>query len=302
MSSFANDIRNFYNQSDALNKLISINVVVFVLINIIRTVEVLSMSTLGIYSLILQHLQLPAYGPVLLRQPWTFISYMFLHVEFLHILFNLLWLYWIGGIFADMLGSQRLLGMYISGGLAGAILYILAYNVFPVFAEVLPHAGNMGASAAIMAIIIGTATLVPRYNLRLLLFGNVELRWIALAYVVLDVIGIGISNPGGHFAHLGGALWGFVGIKALQKGSDIVSWPANFLYWIRSLFSPNKSIRLVHRNPEKVMVASTRDKREINRKRDDEEELNRILDKISDKGYNSLSKEEKEYLFKFSNK
>ncbi|WP_183575922.1 rhomboid family intramembrane serine protease [Mucilaginibacter sp. X5P1] len=266
--------------------LIGINVIVYLAINIPAVVEWLftgSMDVITYYSN--EYLALPAYLPKLLVRFWTPLTYMFMHAGIFHILFNMLWLYWIGQIFEEFSGYKRTVGLYLMGGFAGALFYILSYNFFPVFAAALPLSTAVGASASVMAVIVATATLLPDYTIPLFIIGPVKLKWIAIAYVVFDFISIAGPNSGGEIAHLGGALIGFVYIKRLQKGHD----------WISSITNLFKSgprlsnLKVVARNTAKKGPSRPR-----------QEDVDRILDKISTNGYESLNKEEKEILFRAS--
>jgi len=231
------------------------------------------------------YLAIPAYLPKLLIRFWTPLTYMFMHAGWLHILFNMLWLYWFGQIFEEYMGEKRIVGVYLLGGLTGAVFYVFSYNFFPVFAPALLLSTAVGASASVMAIMVATATLLPDYSIPLILIGPVKLKWLALAMVIVDYLSIAGPNAGGEIAHLGGALLGFVYIKRLQKGSD---WVANIAGIFRS--GPRLS--------KLKVVARNTNKRSANRPR--QEDIDLILDKISTSGYESLTGEEKEILFRAS--
>ncbi|WP_207428109.1 rhomboid family intramembrane serine protease [Pedobacter sp. SYSU D00535] len=265
-----------------LNLFIGINIIVFLVIGILKLVSFLGISP-ALAAIAVENLRLPAYLPALLVKPWTLLTYMFTHLEFFHFLFNMLWLYWMGRIFEEFLNNRQFTFTYLAGGFAGAFLYILFYNVFPVYQDDLPLARMHGASAGVMAIIVATATLLPDYEIRLLLIGGVRLKYLALVYIVLDVIGIAGANSGGSLAHLGGALLGFVFIKRLQAGSD----------WSK-LFNREKRFKVIRNEPAKSSTSYSA--------LPDQEVIDRILDKISKSGYDSLSKQEKEQLFRASNK
>jgi membrane associated rhomboid family serine protease len=267
--------------------LIGINVIVFLGINIPAVFEQLftgfGHSSILVYSV--EYLDLPAYLPKLLVRFWTPFSYMFMHDGIFHILFNMLWLYWLGQIFEEYLGNKRIVGVYLLGGLFGAGFYILSYNFFPVFAREIAGSTLAGASASVMAIIVATATLLPDYSISLIFIGPVKLKWLVIAYVIFDYLSIAGPNAGGEIAHLGGALFGFVYIKRLQKGSD---WVAN----IAGIF-----IRGPRLSKMKVVARNTSKKSPL---RPREEDVDVILDKISTSGYESLTTEEKEILFRAS--
>jgi membrane associated rhomboid family serine protease len=266
--------------------LIGINVIVFLAINIPAVIEWLftgSTQVISYYSN--EYLAIPAYLPKLLVRFWTPLTYMFMHDGIFHIVFNMLWLYWLGQIFEEYTGYKRTLGLYLMGGFVGALFYILSYNFFPVFAPVLSVSTAVGASASVMAVIVATATLLPDYTIPLFIIGPVKLKWLAIAYVIFDFISIAGPNAGGEIAHLGGALIGFIYIKRLQKGHDWISS-------ITNLFKAGprlSNMKVVARNNAKKGPSRPR-----------QEDVDQILDKISKSGYESLNKEEKEILFRAS--
>jgi len=268
-----------------LNLLIGINIAVFLLVNAADILAKFLFNTPAVSYYTNEYLLLPAYLPKLLTRFWTPLTYMFMHAGIWHILFNMLWFYWFGQIFEEYLGKKRTLGLYIMGGLAGAFLYVFSYNVFPIFTHVHAAEGStlVGASASVMAIMVATATLLPDYTLPLILIGPVKLKWLVLFFIVIDFLGITGLNAGGELSHLGGALIGFLYIKQLQKGSD---WIGN----ITKLFKPKPKLKIVSNNQSRKSYDLPR-----------QEEIDLILDKISRSGYDSLSKQEKEILFRASN-
>jgi membrane associated rhomboid family serine protease len=268
-----------------LNLLIGINIVVYLLINIPATLETFLFQSGSIAGFSDNYLLLPASLPKLLNRFWTPLTYMFMHATIFHILFNMLWLYWFGQIFEEYLGNKRTIGLYIMGGLSGALFFVASYNIFPIFTHDPSSAGHVmvGASAGVMAIIIATATLLPNYSISLIFIGPVKLKWLALFFVILDFLGIAGPNAGGELSHLGGALMGFVYIKQLQRGHDWVGTIAN-------LFKPKPKLKVVSKNTSKSSHDLPR-----------QEDIDLILDKISKSGYDSLSKQEKEILFRASN-
>lgn len=268
-----------------LNLLIGINIIVFLVINIPAVIERLFFESNFISSHLNDYLSLPAYPPKLLTRFWTPLTYMFMHAGVLHILFNMLWLYWFGQIFEEYLGKKRTLGLYIMGGLSGALLFILAFNTIPAFthANAAYEAIMVGASASVMAIIVATATLLPDYTISLIFIGPVRLKWLALFFVIMDFLGISGLNAGGEISHLGGALLGYAYIRQLQNGNDWIGG-------INKLFKGRPKLKIVAKNTSKNPSAHPR-----------QEEIDIILDKISRSGYDSLSKQEKEILFRASN-
>ncbi|WP_374950788.1 rhomboid family intramembrane serine protease [Mucilaginibacter sp.] len=290
MSTLWQNIQYKIQQSGSkISLLIGINVIVFLLINATAIVEQLfsGFGNSAILYFTNDYLLLPASLPKLLTRFWTPITYMFMHAGIFHILFNMLWLYWMGQIFEEYLGNKRTIGLYIFGGLAGGLLFVACYNLLPAFTNVNAAATStiVGASASVMAVIIATATLLPNYTISLILIGPVKLKWIAVFYIIIDFLGIAGANAGGEIAHLGGALMGFIYIKQVQRGND-------FILAIDKLFKKPK--------PKMTVVANTTaQKRSHDLPRQDE--IDRILDKISGSGYDSLSKQEKETLFRASN-
>ncbi|MCX6292351.1 MAG: rhomboid family intramembrane serine protease [Bacteroidetes bacterium] len=294
-SSFVSDIKHQLRQSNTLQKLLIANIAVFLLVNITKSVMWLFKVPLDDYFNVTYWLAVPASLDNLLHHPWTLITYMFLHEEFLHILFNMLWLYWMGQILMEYLGTKKLFSTYILGGLCGAILYIVSFNVFPLFSNAVDGAFALGASASVLAITVAAATLLPEYPVQLILIGRVPLRMIALFTILLDLLSISGNNAGGHIAHLGGALFGFVYIKQLKKGIDLAAWFNRIMDKISSLSRPSSRHRM------KVKYKRTVDDDTfLHNKKARQERTDEILDKISKSGYGSLTKEERDFLFRSS--
>ena len=296
MSSLINDIRQNLKQSSTLQKLLIINIAVFVLINIVKAVLPLFLLSMDDYIPVTNWFAVPASVQILITRPWTLFTYMFLHEDFFHLLFNMLWLYWMGQILQEYLGNKKLFSTYVLGGISGAFLYILAFNFFPLFSNAVHSAIALGASASVLAITIAAATLLPDYSINLLILGRIPLRWIAIFTIVLDLISISGDNAGGHIAHLGGALFGFIYIKQLRKGRDIADW---FHKLIDRFSSFSKSSRRPTMNVKYRRAAD--DDSYFKSKKVNQEYMDEILDKISKSGYGSLTKEEKDFLFKSSN-
>jgi len=291
MNSILYEIKQSFKTGGTLVKLIYVNLGVFLAFNILLAILFLAKSDLGL--IISKYIAVPAHLPTLASRPWTIITYMFFHEGFIHILFNLLWLYWLGRIFLGFMSERKLLGVYIMGGIWGAALYILFYNVFPVFADSLTNSFALGASASVYAIVFAAVAYAPNLSLNLLLIGQVRLKYIGLALIVMDIIGIAGSNAGGHIAHLGGALFGFLFIYFQNQGVDMVK-PVN---WVIDAFTSSPSTN--RRKKMKVNYTKPRDDYEYNKmKAEQQAEIDRILDKISKGGYESLTKEEKETLFR----
>ncbi len=290
---FMSILRNFLRKPAQLEQLVILNIVVFILLKLFYTgLFLFRMDTVS-YENVIRNLAVPAQAAKLLHTPWTLITYMFIHESFMHILFNMLWLYWMGKIFSEHLGSGRVLGVYLFGGISGAVLYITAYNIFPAFRDVIPYSYTIGASAGILAIVVATATLLPNFRINLLFIGPVALKYFAGFTLLLDLLSIGEGNAGGHIAHLGGALFGYIYIIFFRRGTDITGWFGSFLARI-NIFHPSSGyMKIVHRKNET-------DEEYLGRKKSREETIDAILDKISQSGYDSLTRKEKEILFKAS--
>ena len=294
---FIQDLKNQYKNGSALIKLIFVNVAVFLLVHIIGLFLWFFNIQHGA-ELIVSWLALPAGVTQILYKPWTIISYMFLHEQFFHIFMNMLILYFGGQIFLQFLNQKKLVSTYLLGGLSGGLLYILAFNLFPVFTPIKGVSIALGASASVMAVLIAAATYVPNFVVRLIFIGNVKLKYIALFYIVLDVISIPKGNAGGHIAHIGGALFGFLYIQQLKKGNDFASGFSKLLDYLKALFKPQKKMKVVYKKGSK-----TRNDYEYNaQKNANQAKIDAILDKISKSGYDSLTAQEKAILFEQSKK
>lgn len=282
------DIKASFREGSVITRLIYVNLAVFLIIRIIHLLLLLSGNR---FPFIL-FFELPAGIGEFLKQPWTLVTYMFLHFDFLHILFNLLVLYWFGRIFLDYYDQNQLLGLYLLGGIAGGLTYMAAYNLLPVFSQVVNSSFLLGASASIIAILIAAAFRDPNRDIYLFLIGRVPLKFLALFMIISYIIGISTSNAGGNLAHLGGALMGWAFYAFRKNGKDITSFIPFSEKLLKSVFKSRPKITIIHRRPP-------RDDFEYNRqKAADHSELNRILDKIGKEGYETLTKEEKETLFR----
>lgn len=297
MASFASNIERFFRQRSVLSNLILINIAVFLILQLTGVVCMLfKIDSVFPGGLI----ELPAQTGQLLLRPWTLITYMFVHYNFLHILFNLLWLYWFGQIFLLFFNPRQLGGLYVLGGLAGALFFILSYNLFPYFRDDIDRSYLLGASASVMAIVFAAAFYRKDFEIRLLFLGSVKLIYIALFCLVLDLISIQSDNPGGHIAHIGGALLGIWFAGSYRKGKDITNWINPLIDGVVNLFkrrnrSPRKKMKIHYRRPEN-------DQEYNNRRAKENSEIDRILEKIKHSGYDSLTDEEKRKLFDVSKK
>lgn len=301
------EIKNKYNAASLLMRFIYINIAVFV---VLRLVGLVSFLGTGSSSSLLQWVELPSYLPLLLRRPWTIITYMFSHYGLLHILFNMLWLYWLGRIFLEFFMPRQLGGLYVLGGIGGAVLYIVAYNLLPALDST--HSFMLGASASVMAIVIAVSVYRPDYQINLLFIGGISLKWVAIATVFIDLIGIESDNMGGHIAHLGGMLVGLWFGLAIKRGHDITSWINRCIDALVSLFRNNNSrawqpIKGNAKDKSKQTKNGTKRGSDSNKQQNqssslDEERLDEILAKLKRSGYGALSDEEKEFLFNASRK
>lgn len=303
-------LRNAFNQRDnSLYKLIAINLIVFFVVLILRVF--LTIGGLGeLYKTGLSWLMMPASLPKLAFQPWSVFTYMFLHEGVFHILFNMLFLYWFGQLIHQYLGSRKLANLYILGGLAGGLFYLLIYNLAPYFSGSADSSMMLGASAGVFAIVVGAATLSPNTTFFLLLLGPVKIVYIAAFYVILSFANSIGANAGGEIAHLGGALLGYLYITQLRKGSDWGVPVQRVGIFFENLFSGKKSKVKVSYRKAKTTTGSTfggfkssSATTAVSKKETiTQEEVDRILDKIAEKGYDGLSSEEKRKLFEFSKK
>ncbi len=289
-------IKDSFKEGNHLTKLIYINFGVFLVVKLIGVLIFLFNLETDQVPFLVHWLSVPAETSALLSRPWTVFSYMFLHEEFLHILVNMLWLFWFGKIFLSYLDQKKLLSIYLIGGLTGAAAYIFAYNIFPVFQNS-EYFGSyaLGASASVMAVVLATVIYAPNHIVRLMFIGSVKIKHIAIFFVATDVLSIADGNAGGHIAHLGGAFYGWLFISNLRKGKDISAGFNSLADSFLGLFKRRK-MKVSHKNAQGM------DDKEYNKSKIvNQEQLDKILEKIAKSGYDSLSKEEKEILFKSSN-
>ena len=288
------DIKSNFRNGSNLVKLLYLNAGVFVLIKIVEVIAVL-FSSPELTGFSLRLLAIPASLPSLLTRPWTIITYMFLHEGFIHLIFNLMWLYWMGKIFLEYLDQKKLVAVYLLGGICGAALYVISFNLFPVFSGTLPDSIALGASASVMAIVVAIATYVPDYTVYLFLIGKVKLKYLALVMFVLTSVMDFSVNSGGKIAHIGGALFGYFYAISYRQGKDMGKGLNRFIDFIVTLFKPGKKLKVTHKKPKNEYEYNTQ-------KVERQAEINKILEKISKGGYDSLTKSEKDLLFKESQK
>ncbi|MEJ8803010.1 rhomboid family intramembrane serine protease [Pontibacter sp. H249] len=302
MSIFEDIKHSFRQPNNTLKQLILINVIVFLFFLIIGT----PLSWMGfswVEQITLYYLSLPSDPMEFILKPWTLITYFFTHEGFFHILFNMLNLYWFGMLLNEYLGNRRLLSLYILGGIAGGLLYIAMYNLLPGFSARSANAQLIGASASALAIVVGAATLLPNYTFNLLLIGPVKIKWIAAALVLMSwaFAREGSGNAGGNIAHLGGALIGWIFVKQLQRGIDLGRPILAITDFFGNLFKKRPKLKVTHRAANPFSNGRSTTTTQPSGK-PSQHEIDRILDKISSSGYESLSKEEKQKLFQASQK
>lgn len=315
------DIKREFSYGNMVTRLVIINVMVFIVVNLIWVALQIynNYKISSSFDNFMSFFAMSSYWLDLLVHPWAIITSMFLHEGFFHILFNMLMLYWFGRIIGDLLGDHRILPLYLLAGLAGNVVYFITANLLLPYAQ-----GSIayGASGAVMGIVIAAAVLAPEMEMRLLLLGNVKLKYIAAALLLIDIIGIGgMNNTGGHFAHLGGAAFGWFFIRRLQEGDDLSAPVNNFLHKVREFFrglgqdrgqKKGPGPRVAYRNPNNKGQTGGESRRFGRRKTkggeqggqemSHEERVNAILEKIKESGYENLTEEEKKFLFNASKK
>lgn len=289
------DIKTTFRKGSSLTRLIYLNIGLFLIISVIGIIGYLLVNP-EISNQTIRFLSVPSSLNTLIYRPWTLFTYMFTHKELLHILVNMLWLYWFGMIFLEYFDQKKLVAVYVLGGLAGAVIYVLSYNIFPAFSGIVEESiPLLGASASVMAIVIAIAAYVPDYTVMLFLFGRVKIKYIAIVIFILTSVLDFSVNSGGKLAHIGGALFGYIYTLSYRQGHDISRWFNRLVDSIVTLFRPSKKM--------KVTYKKSRDDFEYNKiKTQHQEQINKILDKISKGGYDSLTREEKDMLFRESQK
>jgi len=288
------DIKRTFHNGSYLVRLIIINVAVFIFLTLVAIAGYL-LNKQGLAAGAVNIFSVPASPEALLLRPWTLITYMFTHKDIWHILFNMLWLYWFGTIFLHYIGQKKLVAVYLLGGISGAILYIISFNIFPAFTGMVADSSAIGASASVMAVVIAIAVYVPDYTVNLFLLGRIKIKYMALAIFILTSFMDFSVNSGGKIAHIGGALFGYLYSGNLRKGRDIGKWINLIIDRIVTLFKPKKKMKVTYKKPV--------DDYDFNKqKADHQNRINAILDKISKGGYESLTKEEKDLLFRESQK
>ena len=267
-----NKINLYVSGLNIVEKIILFNITVYLLPFVLKTVLFLfNIKGLSIVNWFTIDATLSEF----ILKPWSILTYGFIHGSFSHIFWNMLILYYFGNILKNIFGEKLILNLFLSGIVAGGLTYLISYNLFPVFKGV--NSVMIGASAGVMSVLFFLAAYDPQYRIRIIFF-DIKILYIALFLFFYDIIQIPLNNSGGHIAHIGGALWGYYYSVKYNNGSDLVNS-------ILSFFKKNTN--------NKPSVKSKTDNKSFNQDKIDE-----ILDKISDSGYDSLTKSEKEYLFK----
>lgn len=297
------ELKRFFSQGSALSILIIVNAAVWVMIQAVKVIFFFYNHPDGdaVNLLFLHAFAIPASVPMLTASPWTLITYMFLHFDVWHILFNMLWLYWFGRIFLEFLRPRQLVLVYLLGGMTGGLFYVLIFNVFPVFADMLPISFALGASASVMAIVSAISFSVPNYTIHLMLIGRLKIIYLAVILFVFDFFMIPSGNAGGHIAHIGGAVFGalYALLYRYSGNRKLAGEPFSLFSTFISRFRRRRDDRNSHRNSAGRPLS---DEEYNTRKRDHQLKIDEILDKISKGGYDCLTKEEKEFLFRSSGK
>tara|TARA_B110000003_G_scaffold34583_1_gene31897 strand:+ start:9101 stop:9973 length:873 start_codon:yes stop_codon:yes gene_type:complete len=275
------------HQLNSAEKLILINVVCFVLPMLIKTVlflfNISSTNFINWFELSASWIDLPT-------KPWSIITYSFLHSGFFHLFWNMYLLFFSSKLFLNLFPSNTFFNVYFLGVVVGGITFILSYTFFPVFQNSSPV--MIGASAGVMAVFIFMSTYSPDLEIRLILF-NVKLRYLGIAFLLLDIVQIPYGNAGGHLAHLGGAILGFYYVKQLKNGKDIGKPFKNFIDKIINIFRRKPKMRTVYKREKYQKI-----KKKVSDAGEKQKRIDRILDKISISGYESLTQAEKDFLFK----
>ncbi|MBP6387076.1 MAG: rhomboid family intramembrane serine protease [Pseudarcicella sp.] len=304
MNWFTDDFKQAFNKSNnSLMQLIWINIVVY-LTTLVLQLSLMALSQTWVLEHILSYFSLSAVLPNVLYKPWTLLTYSFFHAinPIAHLLPNMLMLYWFGGIIQEYIGSKRLIHLFIYGAIFGGIFVIGLENLLPFFQHSL-SSNIIGASGAVMAIVFGATTLVPEYTFYLFLIGPIKIKYIAVFLLILSLVSaLNMQNVGGELVHVGGAMMGYFYVKFLKNGTDL-GVPIEYIsMFFKNLFQkkPEKSIKVTYRNPNNTVSQASNQYN--NASFPDDDEIDEILDKISKSGYESLTKTEKQLLFKASQK
>ena len=300
-NSILDDFKNAWNKpNNAPAQLIIINVIVFLFLGTLWVISSISQAD-ALFTVIYNQFSIPPIFQDFILRPWTIITYGFAHslTGIFHILFNMLIFYWFSRLIVEYLGNQKVISIYVVGALAGGLAYLVVYNTIPFYIQNSGSiSGMVGASAAVYATVVAAATLNPNYTFFMLFLGPVKIKYIAFFYIVVSFLGSVGANAGGNIAHLGGAAIGYLYVVQLQKGNDIGAWVIQFINFVKSFFQPQPKIKVSHKKPRKAATSrAQKSTRKSSVSSTSQDEIDAILDKISQSGYESLSKEEKQKLF-----
>ena len=292
---FISELKEKFRQGDIVTRLLYLNAGIFVAVSLANIVLLLFRWPAAGWT---HYLELPAYLPQLARQPWSVLTYMFMHASLLHLVFNMLWLYWFGRLFLQFFSSRHLQGLYLLGGVMGGLLYVAAFNVFPYFSDAVHLSWLLGASASVLAIVFAVGMSQPDFEVQFLLLGRLRLKYVALGVFLLDLLFITSDNGGGLIAHIGGAMAGVWFVMGLRKGYDVTRGINRIIDGLSRPFQ-----RPARKPKMKVHYGDRKKDYDYNaRKKERNEQIDHILDKLRKSGYNSLSDEEKRQLFDASKK
>lgn len=288
---------NLGEDNNALMALIGINGVTFLIVGLIQAIYYMIQSPVNSFATdVLPWFVMPAKISLLAKVPWTFFLGMFVHTGIILTFTNMLWLWAFGSIFQDIAGNNKVIPVYLYGGLAGAVVFIASSYAIPQLRDSIALSTLQGANASIMAIAVATTALAPDYRFFRMLNGGIPIWVLTLLYIVIDFAGIGSGGAAYHLAHLAGGAAGFAFIVLLRKGNDMSAWMNKFYFWFINLFNPDKKIVTVQATKEKMFYKTGNQKPFVKRSIVTQQRIDEILDKINQKGYHLLSEEEKSIL------
>jgi membrane associated rhomboid family serine protease len=294
MARIITDLKNRFLAENIVGRLIYINVAVFLLFPLLDVFTLFNIPSPALY--LKMWLELPSAPSDYIQQPWSLVTYMFLHGGIMHILWNMLALYWFGKIFLSFFSTRHFVGLYLLGGIVGGIFFMLAYNVFPMFTSSGDKAYLVGASAAVLAIAIASAVRVPDYKINMLFIGEVKLSTLAVATVIISLLLVTSNNAGGSFAHLGGAFAGWAFAYYLNKGRDLTLYINKAVDFVADICK--KDFKRARKPKMNIFNAKRSGDYDYNaQKKEQNAEVDKILEKLKKSGYSSLTEEEKKKLF-----
>ena len=293
--SIVDDIQTQFRTGNMITRLIILNIGIWAVMALLKS---FSPADSSFYPTLVEYLAIPGDPMTLLLRPWTIITHMFIHADFWHVFWNMIILYWFGRIVGDLVGDKHILPVYFAGGMAGALAYLVSHQLMP--GVVGPYA--LGASAAVMALVMAAGRIAPDYLMHLILIGAVKLKFIVLALVFFDLLGAGgSSNTGGHIAHLAGVAMGWYFVSQMGSRGDLSSRFGAFAQWLGGIFAPATS-KPAKKGNLTVKYKSDRLQKTTDSSDSLEQQVDGILEKIKVSGFESLTKEEREILARASQK